>query len=275
MKLNYLLSIGCLFFISSLKAQVLIGQKAEGVQAHAMLDIYNHADNPAQAQGILFPKVDNETELPLYDPTQPDLFQDDPTMEGMLLYQSDIAKVRYYDGEKWNTTLYEDRLADVSRISFNEKAESPKMVCTLVFCGNQTLSPLVYRTTDFDRLAVVKTNGDFSMQINETGFYRFNINLMIRTSGIHVTPPVISVRALKKTPNQTEAILTRRDVALNDAILITSNTARLAATTFQAFVQKGDLIKFQLSGAVDILTVADVYELVQDDRSYIEIERIL
>jgi len=93
--------------------------------------------------------------------------------------------------------------------------------------------------------------------------------LKVKTSGVHVSPPVISFRALKN-----DNLLARNDVPLNEAILVTAGANRVGTMEFLAMFDKDDTLKFQISGGVSILTIADVYKVIPTDGTFVTIERL-
>ncbi len=257
-------------------SQVIIGSDTSP-SPNSMLSIVNKEDNAAGSRGMMIPTVNNETELPLYDISQPDGFGNDPGMQGMILYRKDIKRVVVYDGEKWKPTFYESggRTTRVSMNPATPEAEFPSVACVLIGCGEKDVPFGLYDSTqDGDKLGIIDTQGavdnNFSnFTFRESGFYRILISLKVKTSGIHVSPPTISFRALKNGN-----VLARNDVSLNEAILVTAGANRVGTMEFLSMFDKGDKLKVQVSGGVSILTVADVYKIVPTDGTFISIEKL-
>lgn len=257
-------------------SQVIIGSDANP-SPNSMLSVVNKEDNAAGSRGMMIPTVNNETELPLYDISQPDRFGNDPDMQGMILYRKDIKRVVVYDGEKWKPTFYESggRTTRVSMNPATPEAEFPSVACVLIGCGEKDVPFGLYDSTrDEDKLGIIDPQGainnDFSnFTFKESGFYRVLISLKVKTSGIHVSPPTISFRALKNGN-----VLARNDVSLNEAILVTAGANRVGTMEFLSMFDKGDKLKVQVSGGVSILTVADVYKIVPTDGTFISIEKL-
>lgn len=257
-------------------SQVIIGS-ANNPSPNSMFSIVNKEDNAARSKGMMIPTVNNETELPLYNASLSNRFDKDPSMQGMIMYRKDIQRVVVYDGDIWKPTFYETG-GRTTRASMNPTtAESnfPSVGCVLIGCGEKDVPFGFYNNTlDGDKLGIIDpqgaVNSNFSnFTFKESGFYKILISLKVKTSGIHVSPPVISFRALKNG-----ATIARNDVPLNEAILITAGANRVGTMEFLAMFDKGDKLKVQVSGGVSILTVADVYKVVPTDGTFISIEKL-
>ena len=257
-------------------SQVTLGSAANP-STNSMFSVVNNEDNAAKSKGMMIPTVNNESELPLYNTSDSDRFSNDPTMQGMIMYRKDIQRVVVYDGEKWKPTFYENG-GRTTRASMNPATPEnnfPSVTCVLIGCGEKDVPFGFYNNTlDGDKLGIIDPQGTVNSNFNnftfkESGFYRVLISLKVKTSGIHVSPPVISFRALKNG-----SVLARNDVSLNEAILITAGANRVGTMEFLAMFDKGDQLKVQVSGGISILTVADVYKIVPTDGTFINIEKL-
>ncbi|MEG0925633.1 hypothetical protein [Chryseobacterium sp.] len=257
-------------------SQVTLGS-ANNPSNNSMFSVVNNEDNSAKSKGMMIPTVNNESELPLYNGGESDHFSNDPTMQGMIMYRKDIQRVVVYDGEKWKPTFYENG-GRTTRASMNPATPEnnfPSVACILIGCGEKDVPFGFYNNTlDGDHLGIIDPQGTVNSNFNnftfkESGFYRVLISLKVKTSGIHVSPPVISFRALKNG-----SVLARNDVSLNEAILITAGANRVGTMEFLAMFEKGDQLKVQVSGGISILTVADVYKIVPTDGTFISIEKL-
>ncbi len=264
------------FIAQIISAQVIIGNNINP-STNSVLSIVNNSDTPTDSKGFMIPTVNNETELPLYSSSEPDHFTDDTTMQGMIMYQKDIKRVVFYDGTKWNPTLYETggRVTRASMDPTTLEADYPTVSCVLIGCGKKDVAFGSYNTTlDNDKLGIINPQGTINSNFNnftfkESGIYKILISLKVKTSGLHVSPPVISFRALKN-----DNIIARNDISLNEAILITAGANRVGTMEFLAMFDRGDKLKIQVSGGVSILTVADVYKIVPTDETFIRIEKL-
>lgn len=257
-------------------SQVIVGSSINP-SPNSMFSIVNKEDNPAGSKGMMIPTVNSETELPLYNASHPDHFEDDPSMQGMILYRKDIKRVVVYDGEKWKPTFYESggRTTRVSMNPLTPEEEFPSVTCVLIGCGEKDVPFGTYdNIQDGDQLGILDPQGAVNTNFNnftfkESGFYKVLISLKVKTSGIHVSPPTISFRALKNGN-----VLARNDVPLNEAILITAGANRVGTMEFLSMFDKGDKLKIQISGGVSILTVADAYKIVPTDGTFVSIEKL-
>lgn len=244
---------------------------------NSIFSVVNKEDNAAKSRGMMIPLVNNESELPLYDASQADHFNDDPSMQGMILYRKDIKQVVVYDGEKWKPTFYESggRTTRVSMNPATPEAEFPTVTCVLIGCGEKDVAFGAYDSIqDGDKLGILDPQGAVNSNFNnftfkESGFYRVLVSLKVKTSGIHVSPPTLSFRALKNGN-----VLARNDIPLNEAILITAGANRVGTMEFLSMFDKGDKLKVQISAGVSILTVADTYKIVPTDGTFISIEKL-
>lgn len=266
-----------LFMFNLVNAQVIIGDDNFN-NKNTILGIINKNDNSQNSKGIKLPSVKNKTQLPLYNPNEIDFFNDDSTMEGMILYQEDIKRIVVYDGEKWKETLFEDhnKYTNVSLDPKLSDSNYPSIGCFLVGCGSDDVPfDLTSNDSNLDELGILNQKGtlnsaDYSnFTFKESGLYRVIVSLGIKTSGIHVTPPVISIRALKNN-----YILARKDIPLNESILITAGANRTGTMEFVGKFSKDDLLKIQISSAISILTVADTYQVRPSKTTYLTIEKL-
>lgn len=257
-------------------SQVIVGSSLNP-SSRSIFSVVNQEDNSERSKGMMIPTVDNEALLPLYNISQADHFDDDSTMQGMIMYQKDIRRVVVYDGEKWKPTFYESggRTTRASMNPATAEGDYPTVGCVLIGCGEKDVPFGFFNSNlDSDKLGIINPQGTINSNFNnftfkESGFYKILISLKVKTSGLHVSPPVISFRALKNGN-----ILARNDVSLNEAILITAGANRVGTMEFLAMFDKGDQLKVQVSGGVSILTVADVYKIVPTDGTFISIEKL-
>ncbi|MFV0144147.1 hypothetical protein OBJ68_01840 [Empedobacter falsenii] len=277
LKLLILLNIVC---VNVLFAQVVIGNKNYS-NNNAVLSIINTEDNKENSKGLLLPTVESKDQLPLYNSSEVDEYLDDPTMAGMIMYQKDLKRAVLYDGEKWKPTLYEDDYRS-SRYSLNTRLigtseeNYPQLACVLVACGTRNIPFAVTDPNlDYDELKLKNDQINYSddtytnFEFQESGMYKVLISLSVKTSGLHVTPPVISVRARKN-----DFVIARNDVALNEAILITAGANRAGTMEFVGMFRKGDKLTIQMTGAVSIATVADVYTVMPNSRTFLYLEKL-
>ncbi|WP_395092225.1 hypothetical protein ACF3NR_00440 [Vaginella massiliensis] len=251
-------------------AQVVIGD-IDYENDHAILSLINPSSNKEKAKGLMLPIVDSISLLPLYDATQPDFFKDDPSMEGMIMYVKENETVMVYDGEKWKTTLYHS-YTPKTRASM-QPGTSIDVVCVLVVCNTASVPFHNYSESDIDELEIIDPKGEgdtFSnFTIKEKGIYKVMVSLGIKTSGLHVSSPLLAFVAKKA-----DYVIATKDVPIADALLIHAGANRVGVMEFMAMFDEGDVLSLDVKGAVSIATVADVYTIVPGERTYIQIEKI-
>jgi hypothetical protein len=98
---------------------------------------------------------------------------------------------------------------------------------------------------DGDKLGILDPQGAVNSNFNnftfkESGFLQGIGQLKSKTSGIHVSPPTLSFRALKNGN-----VLARNDIPLNEAILITAGANRVGTMEFLSCLTKEINSKFR------------------------------
>ncbi|OFM82635.1 hypothetical protein [Weeksella sp. HMSC059D05] len=276
-----IINIISMFAVGALASAQVVISESDYTNDHAILSLVNPSSNEHKAKGLMLPLVDDITQLPLYDANEHDLYTDDPTMEGMVMYVKEKEAVMVYDGEKWKTALDQSRVP-YTRASLDPNAEkNPRLACVVAGCGSAT-TPFGLYSSDFDvdELGIISPIGEIddeneeeytysNFTMKERGFYRIFVSLGMKTSGLHVSTPILSYRAKKN-----DFILTRREVPIATAILIHAGANRVGTMEFVGFFDAGDTLTLQVTGAVSLLTVADVYEVIPGDQSFIKIEKL-
>lgn len=267
-----IINIISMFVVGAFASAQVVISESDYSNDHAILSLVNPSSTEQKAKGLRMPTVDDITQLPLYDASEHDLYTDDPTMEGMVMYVKELEAVMVYDGEKWKTSL-DHSYTPRTRVSM-QPGTTVNVGCLLVGCTADLVPFNLYdNELDIDELGIVDPKGEgqsFSnFTFREKGFYRVRVSLGISTSGLHVSSPLLSFRAKKA-----EYLIATKDVPIADAILIHAGANRVGVMEFMAMFDEGDVLSLEIKGAVSILTVTDVYKVVAGERSFMQIEKL-
>lgn len=188
MKKSAIIIILVCFISTFSNAQVGVGINTDEnnpLHERALLDI-----NTLSNKGVILPKVKSISDLPLYTTdtiAYYDNFENDPTMEGMLMYVEDAGGYLQYDGDRWIRigSISPILNPNYSRLGTNQSSGYGGLAG--IYFGDGTM--------DFDRkgdnLADLQANlfdnlgiarpGNKYVQFQEDGIY--NISFSIRISG--------------------------------------------------------------------------------------------
>ncbi|MDQ0593902.1 hypothetical protein QFZ37_002271 [Chryseobacterium ginsenosidimutans] len=93
------LSLTALLAATFLNAQVMISKTAGSAHQNALLDIKDGT------KGVIFTRSESIGSFPLYNNTQEDYFNDEPALEGAILYNKEDKQYYKYDGTTWIPAL--------------------------------------------------------------------------------------------------------------------------------------------------------------------------
>jgi hypothetical protein len=137
---------------------------------------------------VILPKADNIMAFPLYNASAPDLFDDDPTLTGAILFNKEDENIWQYDGTKWKIsdpivqTLKTPQLAHFTRNGNVRIGNcSPCTTVTIPFVSNGSF--------DFNNISSDVVLNENLFRIGTTGVYRisFKSPVLIRRSLIEQT----------------------------------------------------------------------------------------
>lgn len=270
--LLYSLLLGT-FVLSNVYAQVIIGGDTSATShPNAILTIQNPGQTSSTSKGLILPSVERIEDLPLYDDNEPDYFKDDESYEGMILYVKENGENRalYYNGSMW-VDAFTNRYAMKTKISLDPSTPEnmlPQTTCVLIACSETQVPLNLFQNDDVDELRIIDSASG-GLKIQQKGLYQIQTSFTFRSSGLHVTPPQISIQTIKNEEIVGQAI------ANMNTLLVSANAPMTATATFIIYADKNDIIKFSTGGAVPILTVADVYTVQPNVNTYAIVERIL
>lgn len=254
------------------QAQVAIGEGDITPHEKSILTIINPGNSATTSKGLILPAVEKYEDLPLYNPSQLDFFDDDPQMEGLILYVKEQNEDRafYYNGKTW-VDAFSQKTRIKTRVSLNPETPNenlPKTTCVLVACEKVDIPFFKFSEEDVDELRILD-HATQKIRIRNSGLYRIQVSIAFRSSGVHVTPPQISIQALKNEEIVGQAI------ANMNTLLISGNAPMTASATFNIWAEPNDILSFTAGGAIPILTIADTYTAQPNPATFVIIERIL
>lgn len=232
MKLNIHIPVILLFVSCLVKGQVIInGNSSSTVEPHstAMLLVKNQADN-SNVKALGLPVVANATQLPKYNASQPDSYDDDPTMEGMLMFNADPAvnTVVVYDGQKWQKA-FSVMQSNLTRARVGSAISIPGAGGDINFTIYDDVTNGYF---DYLKIKTGVTQANV-FEIRQSGVYRINLGVDVSlASGIKLLATAFvndNYRfALKNTVAQ-------------------AGTSRIANYEFSMFLKQGEKVRFQIS----------------------------
>jgi hypothetical protein len=222
------IAVMVILMTSNMLGQVLIGGSAdsgENPHSSAMLHMKNPNEAAASAMGL--PIANNATELPFYDASQPDLYQDYPNYEGMLMYQLDQKEVKLYDGQKWsNAFSVESPNLTRARVASNYTVPSSGGPLNFTYFNDKANGFVDYMNL---KTGVTAAN---IFKIRQTGVYRINIILELSLSNTNLLATAYVNNAYR--------------FALKFDIR-TGGSSRVANYEFTMLLKQGEEVKFDVS----------------------------
>ena len=247
-----IISILVLVFSCNLYAQLLIGNDSNNVTTKSELELQNINGEKA----LILPTSQDATTLPKYNASATDLYDDDPTMEGMLLYNKNENKTKVYDGTKWDNAF--DNSPNISTIT-RAKMNPQTLICLLGICGSNNISFTTTENNYADFLNIQSSADSFT--IRQKGVYRINVN--IGFSGVSLLGQNIKITV--------EVNGEARTYVSKDAKLFSSNTYAVGDEVV-LFLNIGDTVKFHMSLGTSI---GAGFSFGNNDYSNVTFERIL
>lgn len=144
----------------------------------------------------------------------------------------------------------------------------PKTTCVLVACEKVDIPFFMFSEEGVDELRILD-HATQKIRIRNSDLYRIQLSIAFRSSGVHVTPPQISIQALKNEEIVGQAI------ANMNTLLISGNAPMTASATFNIWAEPNDILSFTAGGSIPILTIADTYTAQPNPATFVIIERIL
>lgn len=227
-----------------------VGVNTEDIHKHAILSIKNseEAENDAtKSKAMKFPSVSDMTQLLRYDPNEPDNYQDDPTIVGMINYVEDQKKLMYYNGKTWMPLFSSS--GDYTEVQCDQDKTFPIILAipgaSSIRFGKIVQDGLRIASEDFyidpEDAERVDTR---VFNIVESGMYDITLSLLLEANGLTTWGGIeVEVRTfVNNTKRNTH------NVKLNDSFLgITVGERSRSALTFPMYLQQGDVVRFNVT----------------------------
>lgn len=237
-------------------AQVKIGNRPETVHPRAMLQVENNT------KGIILPSVSNHTELPHYNTSQPDLYENKPEDNGLIFYSKEIKDVVKYDGYRWIAAT-EKSIKNYKNLSILGSSSADVTVANVLgITGRPTLQFQILNNPDRNNInnLGLTVNPDGEITIPSDGFYRINPSVKSSNAGglsVGNAATIISLQALYVNASGDGWQKIHENSFLLYGLLVTagsSNSINSFSTT--KFLKAGD--KIRLRGGIQADTGLNV-----------------
>lgn len=243
---------GCL-----LNAQVVMGG-ANVKSPYTQLELQNTTGQKVLIQ----PAASNSTTLPKYNAAQPDGYDDDATMDAMLMYDKNASVSKVYDGTTWKQAFIPQGKATTWT---RARIEPSSVACLAFLCtsGNLPLSIPNNSNQFSDYLSVFRPSDTF--RIRQKGLYRINFNVLFNGGNIGFAGVKVNIA-----------------IAVNgeQKAYMSANAAFISANSFSAsadtvlFLDVNNDVNFRVNISTPGLSIA-AFTFGGSPDSSISLERIL
>lgn len=175
--------------------QVKIGNRPDIIHPRAILQVEHHT------KGIMLPVVENHTELPNYNASESDLYENRNEDNGLVFYNKEIKDVVKYDGYRWMPAT-EKSLKNYTNVSILGSNASDHVVANVLgITGRPTLQFNILNDMDRNNInnlgLIINPSGEIT--IPSDGFYRINPSVKTSSAGglsVGNAATIISLQAL-------------------------------------------------------------------------------
>ena len=276
MKKNKITQILLCLFAGICYSQVGIGTQSPNV--NTILDMGTNNN-----KGVIFPRVETFTDLPKYNSSAPDNFDNDDTMDGMITYVNSEKMFYTYDGNTWikMNSISPKGNPNLSRFG---TSNDQNVFCSLGFCGVQLMDMDRYNNPDnylIDNLGVHATdeNGNGVIQIAEDGLYRISPAIKVSGGGATLGDVTIYLALDVNYKKQDGSYNGWRPLAQEDnsslGLIVNADTNADISYSITSYFKAGDQIRMKWDINASLITVAVNYNSgTVPNRTYLSIEKI-
>ncbi len=167
------------------------------IHEHAILQIDGQYDG--NNYGVMLPAITKEEHLPLYNPSEPDNYEDDPTMIGNIMHNTTYSTFHSYNGQEWLNEAKDNTSFEANRARFTtngneERAVICGSVVVVIVCGRH--EPLDFPKEVYNNLGIIKRPGrttsssgnreraDSEFAITQDGVYKIDISIPSKRVGV-------------------------------------------------------------------------------------------
>ena len=177
-KLFFILIIFMMANHNKVYSQIKIG-KDKDIHPKALFEVEN-IDN----KGIIIPFVNKNNDLPNYNSSEEDFYNNNPDDNGLLIYSKESKDIMKYDGYKWITGQEKSILNYKNLSIFSSNSANQTVANVLGITGRPIL--IFNISNDIDKSTINNLNLNLSegeIEIKEDGYYRINPSIKINSAG--------------------------------------------------------------------------------------------
>ncbi len=125
-------------------------------------------------KGLILPKVDSNSYLPYYNPSASDLYDDDSSMKGMIMYNKKDKSIYLYKGTIWENlkTTPISHLDQLSRF-VGKDGDTETIVCVLA-CGGPKSEKYAGTKNTLNNAHIQHNSNYKEFNVTESGLYEIS-----------------------------------------------------------------------------------------------------
>lgn len=264
-----LLLIGTISF-----GQVKIGNSND-THPKALLEIESNG------KGLLLPRVEKISDLPNYNPSAPDLYDNNPDDSGMLVYVIEENELMKYDGYKW-LRANEKSILNYKNISVIASASADVVVANILGITQRPILKFnVLKNIDNNIVnnLDLEVDSEGSVVIKKDGYYRLNPSVKTKSAGglsVGNSATILSLQALYKNNAEGGWKKIHENSYLLAGLVVTAGTGNsVNSFSIVKYFRVGDKIRLKAGIQADGLTVGTgVTFLMSDQDTFFYIEKL-
>lgn len=238
-------------------SQLRISENQGEIHPKALLEIDSN-------KGVILPSAENFTEFPNYDATEPDLFIDDESMQGMLIFNKEDKKLYLFDGESWLPSNAKSHRAENS-ISYLHSTHPDITKVNILNISTRDVVPFnSFHLIDNEavnnaNVLAMDLDGDSyaeTYEFLESGWYRINPSIMIKSGGGLSVGNIDAIILLQASladdpqnatnPYSTWWALMQQDFSLQGLLISAGGGNKAMNFEYVRKFNQGDRIKFEV-----------------------------
>lgn len=209
----------------------------------------------------MLPAITKEEYLPLYSSSEPDDYENDPTMKGNIMFNTTYSTFHVYDGDKWQNEWRNNTDFKANKARFTTNGNEERSVTCAIACGRH--EPLDFSKVVYNNLGIIKRDGrttsssgdrtraNSEFAITQDGIYKIDISIPSKTVGVLslTGAPQYQLYLYKQNSSINSTSETKLLTFLPDAYSLLGNggdpdTAAFATTTIR--LQAGDSLVLRI-----------------------------
>lgn len=246
---KFIFTLGLISFFNLGNAQVLISEEEGSVHEKAILQIDSH-------KGIMLPAADDFSKFPNYSESEPDLFTDDKTMEGMLMFNKADQKLYVFDGENWYPS---NALTHRSKNQISLLKSTAEDIVKVIVLNITDRDIIPFNT--FSQISDIPINNAYleasegdaegTYKFTQSGWYKINPSIMVKSGGGvsvgNIEAVAILSASFKNGNNYSDWwVLMQHDFTM-EGLLVTVGGSKAMNFEYVRYFNAGDKIKLEVS----------------------------